>query len=90
MPEIQSQVMKPSYAQVLQHFPAHTSRHDLYSEIGWDDLSNNPAYMNTCAVRMSYGLLRAGVPLPGTRIKARAALWPGNISSQGRQSYRRF
>jgi len=27
--------MKLSYAQVLQHFPAHTSRHELYSEIGW-------------------------------------------------------
>ncbi|MGF6275571.1 hypothetical protein ABIB38_003970 [Massilia sp. UYP11] len=75
--------MRPSFLRVLQHFPADSSRHELYSEIGWDDLSNNPAYMNTCAVRMSYGLLRAGVPLPGARMKAKSGALAGKYIEPG-------
>lgn len=77
--------MKPGYIQLLQYFPAHASRHELYGEIGWDDLSDNPAYMNTCAVRMSYGLLRAGVPLPGARMKAKSGPVTGKYLEPGQE-----
>lgn len=77
--------MKPSFIQVLNHFPAHSTRYELYNEIGWDDLSNNPAYMNTCAVRMSYGLLRAGVALPGARMKAKSGALAGKYIEPGQE-----
>lgn len=32
------------------------------------DLIDNKAYNDTCAIRMSYGLLMAGVSLPGARL----------------------
>ena len=77
--------MKPSFLQVLQHFPADASRHELYGKIGWDDSSNNPAYMNTCAVRMRSGLLRAGVPLRGARMKAKSGPLAGKYIEPGQE-----
>lgn len=77
--------MKPSFAQVLKHFPAQDSRPALYGEIGWDDLIDNPRYINTCAVRMSYGLLRAGVPLPGARMKAKGGALAGKYIEPGQE-----
>jgi hypothetical protein len=48
--------MKPAFIQLLKHYPAQASREELYGEIGWNDLIDNQSYMNTCAVRMNYGL----------------------------------
>jgi hypothetical protein len=45
--------------------PRKMSRQDLFKELGWEDLLNNPTYKNTCATRMSLCLLKAGVSLPG-------------------------
>jgi hypothetical protein len=38
----------------------------LYAELGWDDLIKNPAYENTCAVRLHLACIAAGVNIPGT------------------------
>ena len=64
--------MKPSYSKLKSH---HYSSNEnarnfvdaklLYSEIGYSRASllrQNRAYRNTCAVRMSLALLKAGVP----------------------------
>lgn len=43
--------------------------HDaLFRLLGWNELIKNPAYANTCAIRVSLALLRSGVHIPGGRI----------------------
>lgn len=63
--------MKPSFDQVHQHFPKNETRDVLYKEVGWTDLVNHPSFYDTCAIRMSMALLRAGVTLPGARMAVR-------------------
>lgn len=43
----------------------------LYDNLGWSDLVDNPAWRNTCAIRMSLALLDCGVNIPG-RIKIKS------------------
>lgn len=75
--------MKPTIVAVKQHYPAMTTREVLFADIGWHDLIDNPAYKDTCAIRMSYGLLRAGVALPGARMKAKAGPLKGSLIEPG-------
>lgn len=42
-------------------YPKKVSRDALFDELGWSDLKGNPAYENTCAIRMSYCLIRSGI-----------------------------
>lgn len=54
---------------------SYKSAEDVYNEIGYDYaklVEENPAYVNTCAVRMSLALLKSGVVLTkgSLRIKA--------------------
>ena len=37
----------------------------LFESLGWDDLKGQAAYENTCAIRMSFCLIRAGITVPG-------------------------
>ncbi len=59
--------MRPNFATIKNAYQdKHASPRDvLYQEIGWDDLINNPAYENTCAVRVSLALIKVGMRLPG-------------------------
>lgn len=57
--------MKPSFQVVHQHYPKVGKREELYPLIGWTDLTDNPVFLDTCAIRMSMALLGAGVTLPG-------------------------
>ena len=65
--------MKPNATILLRNYPRvkDYSRSELYSEIGWSDVVDHPAYLDTCATRMSIALLRSGMAIPGatTRIK---------------------
>lgn len=47
-------------------------RDTLFRELGWDDLINNAAFENTCAIRMSVALIRSGVTIPAGRIPIKA------------------
>lgn len=63
---------KPSYLTLQENYPDNDRfpRGKLFDELGWGDLKTNPTYANTCAIRMSYCLIRSGVSLPGRmRIK---------------------
>ncbi|MGF6274458.1 hypothetical protein ABIB38_002840 [Massilia sp. UYP11] len=71
--------MRPPLLSVMMHYPRRTTREHLYADIGWNDLIDNKAYNDTCAIRMSYGLLMAGVSLPGARMKAKAGAPQGQI-----------
>jgi hypothetical protein len=75
--------MKPDYQVLRQHYPRKDSREALFADIGWNDLVGNPAYWDTCAIRMSTGLLRAGVTLPGARMLAKAGTVKGQWIEPG-------
>lgn len=45
---------------------------ELFKEIGWDDLIDNPTYENTCAIRLSLALIKSGVRLPEARMSINA------------------
>lgn len=75
--------MKPSYQVLRQVYPRKDSREALFADIGWSDLTDNPAYLDTCAIRMSTGLLRAGVILPGARMQANAGTIKGQWIEPG-------
>ena len=75
--------MKPALLNLVMHYPARTKREDLLADIGWSDLIKNKAYDDTCAIRMSYGLLRAGVSLPGARMKVKAGVLKGKYIEPG-------
>lgn len=59
--------MKPSFAKIKKTYQdKHACPRDvLYKELGWDDLVSNPAYENTCAVRISLAFIKLGVTMPG-------------------------
>jgi hypothetical protein len=64
--------MKPSIDALRQHYPKSELREVLYARIGWSDVVSHPAFQDTCAIRMSVGLIGAGVPLPGASMKVTA------------------
>lgn len=74
--------MRPLF-HVLRGFYTNAMKEDLYAELGWGDLVNNPAFRDTCAIRMSCCLLRAGVHLPGARLQAKAGVLKGQFIEPG-------
>lgn len=63
---------RPAYAIVRSKFPARSRypRERLLIEVlGWTDLLKNPAYNDTCAMRVSAALALSGVKLTGARMK---------------------
>lgn len=77
MPYSQGNAMKPSYQLVRQHYPKSEARETCYGSRGWGDIANHNGYKDTCAIRMSYALLRAGVSLPGARMRVNAGVARG-------------
>lgn len=65
--------------------PSYKSGEDVYKEIGYDidDLiKQNPAYENTCAVRMSIALIKSGVYFIG-RLKIKDGTHKGKMVEPG-------
>lgn len=65
--------------------PSYKSGEDVYREIGHnlDDLmKQNPAYENTCAVRMSLALIKSGVDFIG-RLKIKDGAHKGRMIEPG-------
>ena len=64
---------RPASAALNSHYPRKPKYEwkELFESIGWQDLYDNYAYVNTCAVRVSIALLSVGYNFPGRmRIKA--------------------
>lgn len=78
--------MKPSYQDLIRHFPRSETREQLYESLGWIDIIDHPAYKDTCAIRMSYALLRANVVLPGASMRVKAGDVAGRLIEH-RQRY---
>ena len=45
--------------------PAEFTHDQLFDELGWEDLKGNSTYANTCAIRMSFCLIKSGITIPG-------------------------
>lgn len=52
-----------NYPSSTTYRPNYVSQQDLFREIGWDALLNNPLYANTCAVRVSLAFVRSGIKI---------------------------
>lgn len=58
--------------------------HDaLLREIGWDDLIKKDAYANTCATRVSLGLIKSGITIPGGRMPIKVGPFKGKRIEPG-------
>lgn len=75
--------MKPAFASLSRHYPDVESREDLLKRIGWGDVLDNPAFKDTCAIRMSVGLVGAGVSIPGARMSVKAGHLKGKSIEPG-------
>ena len=73
-----------TFNQLLRSYPSPDdfSREKLFREIGWQDLIPNKAYKNTCAIRMSYCLIRAGISVHG-RLRITAGPHKGQMIEPG-------
>lgn len=77
--------MKPAFVMLNQNYPklSQVPRESLLGAIGWNDVLKNPAFADTCAIRMSVALLSSGVPLPGARMKVNAGSLKGRRIEPG-------
>jgi len=59
--------MTIAFDTLVRNYPSNKTitREALFKEIGWDDLISNPSYENTCAIRVSLGLIKSGVKVAG-------------------------
>ena len=61
---LRGRAAKPSFAALVAAYPGKSLLLPaLYKEIGIEDLTNHVSYQNTCAIRVSYALAKAGAPL---------------------------
>lgn len=58
---------------------------ELFRELGWDDLIGNPAYENTCAIRMSLALIKCGMYIPG-RLRIKKGPYKGTLIEMGQRN----
>lgn len=70
--------MKPFFDMLWRSYPRSEKRDVLYTGLGWSDIVDHPGYRDTCAIRMSVALCRAGVPIPGGAMRAKAGSITGN------------
>lgn len=59
--------MRPMYASLVSSYPSRQAVPPaaLFEEIGWDQPSRSSSEADTCAVRVSLALVRAGARIPG-------------------------
>lgn len=82
--------MKPTFASLSRHYPDVESREDLLKRIGWTDVIDKPAFKDTCTIRMSVGLVGAGVGIPGARMSVKAGPLKGKAIEPGQAKLSRI
>ncbi|MEJ7805844.1 MAG: T6SS effector amidase Tae4 family protein [Telluria sp.] len=76
----------PKYAALESAYPAKSvTRAALFEELGIGALIDNKAYTNTCAIRMSYAVTRAGVVLRKGGLKFNKGPYKGMRIEPGMQ-----
>lgn len=81
--------MKPAFSALYMGYPKSEMRKDLYDQIGWSNVVDNPSFQDTCAIRMSIALLSAGVSIIGANMAIKAGSLAGRRvqTGQGRLSH---
>lgn len=84
--------MKPTYQQLKKNYYSSNELEEnfvdgetLYSEIGYsqeDLIKKNPAYVNTCATRVSLALLKSGISFTG-RLPIKSGKFKGKTVETG-------
>jgi hypothetical protein len=76
-----------SYAALRANFSSNKvlKQPDLLRTLGWDDLVGNPAYDNTCAIRMSLALIKSGKAIPG-RLRIKKGPYQGKLIEMGQRN----
>lgn len=79
--------MRPKFSALERNYPKHDSidTAQWFQEVGWDELINNSAYANTCAIRMSLALIKVSVPIHG-RIAIKKGPFKGQRIEPGQAS----
>ncbi|GAB3436687.1 type VI secretion system amidase effector protein Tae4 [Massilia solisilvae] len=80
------------YAVLRSKYPDRrsVSTEELYQWIGHPEHIGIPAWENTCAVRMSLALIRAGVPVQGERLLVQAGECQGKLLQPSQTKLARF
>lgn len=70
--------MKPAFARLRSNYPRSEKREELFAQLGWGTIANNPAYKDTCAIRMSVALARSGMHLSGGTMRVQTGELKGD------------
>lgn len=84
-PVLKGRGRRPSFASLWGAYsPSHQlERPALYEELGIQALTDDPAYTNTCAIRVSYALARVGLPLTKGGLRIQAGIHKGKRLEPG-------
>lgn len=84
-------MLLPPFSVLWRNYsPSHlVTRADLYNEIGWEDLVNNPSFQNTCAIRLSLALIKSGATVPG-RMSIKKGPHKGALIEMGQDNLTRI
>ena len=76
--------MKPAFIKLRENYSsvAAVDQAALFGEIGWEDLIGKDSFANTCAIRVSLALIKAGVQLKG-RMAIRKGPFKGALIEPG-------
>ncbi|MFL6672903.1 MAG: T6SS effector amidase Tae4 family protein [Massilia sp.] len=85
-------MIKPPYAVLRRNYPDRrsVSSDELYMWIGQPELAKKLGWENTCALRMSLGLVRSGVHVSPARLLVRAGECKGRMLEPGQANLSRF
>ncbi len=76
--------MKPAFIKLRENYAsvAAVDQAALFGEIGWEDLIGKDSFANTCAIRVSLALIKAGIRLKG-RMAIRKGPFKGALIEPG-------
>ena len=76
--------MKPAFINLRENYSsvAAVDQGALFREIGWEDLIGKDSFANTCAIRVSLALIKAGVKVKG-RMAIRKGPFKGALIEPG-------
>ena len=76
--------MKPAFIKLRENYSsvAAVDQAALFGEIGWEDLIGKDSFANTCAIRVSLALIKAGVQIKG-RMAIRKGPFKGALIEPG-------
>lgn len=76
--------VKPAFTNLRENYSsvAAVDQAALFGEIGWEDLIGKDSFANTCAIRVSLALIKAGIQIKG-RMAIRKGPFKGALIEPG-------